>query len=65
MARKKAQEHNERHYSFPIESLPLELLHEVFAYFKPSEAAALRLLNRALAAVGIQYLVPKLHLVVK
>lgn len=65
MAHKHAQEHNEKHRSFPIESLPLELLHEVFAYLKPSEAAELRLFSRRLAAVGLQYLVPELHLIVK
>ena len=64
MAPKYAQEHDAKHYSFPIESLPLELLHEVFGYLKPSEAAGLRLSKR-LADVGIQYLVPEIHLIVK
>ena len=65
MARKHAQEQNDNHSRFPIESLPLELLHEVFVYLKPSEAAGLRLLSKGLANVGIQYLVPEVHLIVK
>ncbi|MCJ1453535.1 hypothetical protein MMC28_003882 [Mycoblastus sanguinarius] len=47
---------------FPINDLPAELIHTVYSYLKPTEVANLRLCSRILAALGLQYLVPEVHL---
>ena len=46
----------------PITKLPNEIVHMIFAYLTPEEAANLRLLSKDMAAVGLQYLVPTVHL---
>ena len=48
--------------NFPAERLPSELIHMIFTYLEPTEAAALRLGGRVVAAVGLQYLVPTAYL---
>lgn len=48
----------------PIDNLPCELLHMVCTHLKPTEVANLRLASRAVAPIGLQYLVPQVHLVV-
>ena len=46
----------------PITKLPNEVIHMIFAYLTPGEAANLRLLSRGTAVVGLHYLVPSFHL---
>ena len=50
---------------FPIDQLPSELLHSICASLKPTENAALRLLCRRTAEIGLHHLVPEAHLIVK
>ena len=47
---------------FPAERLPSELIHVIFTYLEPTEAAAFRLVGRAVAEIGLQYLVPTAYL---
>ena len=46
----------------PAERLPSELIHMVFTYLEPTEAAAFRLVGRVVAEIGLQYLVPTAYL---
>lgn len=48
----------------PIDNLPSELLHIICTHLKPSDVANLRLASRVVAPIGLQYLVPEVHLVV-
>ena len=47
---------------FPAERLPSELIHMIFTYLEPTEAAAFRLVGRVVAEVGLQYLAPTVYL---
>ena len=47
---------------FPADFLPPELIHLVFAYLKPTEAAAFRWAGRIVAEIGLQYLAPTAYL---
>ena len=47
---------------FPADRLPSELIHMVFAYLEPKEAAAFRWVGRAIAEIGLYYLTPKVSL---
>lgn len=46
----------------PADILPPELIHLVFTYLKPTEAAAFRWAGRIFAEIGLQYLVPTVYL---
>ena len=46
----------------PAERLPSELIHMIFTYLEPAEAAAFRLVGRVVAEIGLQYLVPTAYL---
>lgn len=46
----------------PANDLPPELIHMVFRYLEPTEAAAFRWAGRVVAEIGLQYLVPTVHL---
>ena len=46
-----------------IHHLPAELLHMICVYLKPLEIAGIRLLDRNIAAVGLEYLVSQIHLI--
>ena len=48
--------------TFPAERLPYELIHMIFKYLEPKEAAAFRLVGRVVAEIGLQYLVPTVYL---
>lgn len=50
---------------FPAVRLPSELIHVVFTYLEPTEAAAFRWAGGVVADIGVQYLVPTAHLVLK
>ena len=47
---------------FPAERLPSELIHMVFTYLEPTEAATFRLVGKVVAEIGLQYLVPTAYL---
>lgn len=47
---------------FPAERLPSELIHMIFTYLDPKEAAAFRFVGKAAAEIGLQYLVPTVYL---
>ena len=47
---------------FPADRLPTELIHMVFAYIEPKEAATFRWAGRIVAEVGLQYLTSKVCL---
>ena len=47
---------------FPADLLPPELIHMVFAYLEPTEAAVFRWAGKIAAEVGLQYLAPTVHL---
>lgn len=49
--------------SFQIDKLPSELVHMICSRLKQTEVANLRLVSRAAASVGLQYIVPEVHLV--
>ncbi len=49
-------------YYSPITKLATEVVHMIFGYLTPGEAANLRLLSKNMAAVGLHYLVPAVHL---
>ena len=42
---------------------PTEALHKIFTYMTPTEAATARLVNKQLADIGIEYIVPEVFLV--
>ena len=46
----------------PTERLPSELIHMIFTYLEPAEAAAFRLVGKVVAEIGLQYLVPTAYL---
>ncbi len=48
----------------PIDNLPSELLHKVCTHLKPTEVANLRLASKVVAPIGLEYLVPEVHLVI-
>ena len=50
---------------FPADLLPPELIHLVFTYLKPTEAAAFRWAGRIVAEIGLQYLAPTVYLALK
>ena len=47
---------------FPADRLPSELIHMVFAYLEPKEAATFRWAGRVVAEIGLHYLTPKVCL---
>ena len=47
---------------FPADRLPSELIHTVFAYLEPKEAALFRWAGRVIAEIGLQYLTSKVYL---
>lgn len=47
---------------FPADHLPSELIHMIFTYLEPTEAAAFRWLGRITAEIGLQYLAPTVYL---
>ena len=53
---------NQNEYVFPIFQLANEVLHMIYAYLTPGEAANLRLMSKGLAVVGLHYLAPTVHL---
>ena len=53
---------NPNGHTFPITKLANEVVHMIFAYLNPREAANLRLLSKRMALVGLHYLVPTIHL---
>ena len=48
--------------TFPADTLPSELIHLVFAYLEPKEAATFRWAGRVVAKIGLHYLTPKVCL---
>ena len=48
-----------------IHNLPPELLHMICAYLEPMDVAGIRLLDRSIAAVGLEHLVSQIHLIAK
>ena len=70
MARRKAVRKSEgqatrksvRISKFPADRLPSELIHMVFAYLEPKEAAIFRWVGRVVAEIGLCYLTPKVCL---
>ena len=53
---------NSNGYVSPITQLANEVLHMIYAYLTPGEAANLRLMSKGLAVVGLRYLAPTVHL---
>ena len=49
----------------PINKIPTELLHEMFTHLSPTEAANLRLISKKFAKIGIEFILPELHPIVK
>ena len=47
---------------FPADRLPSELIHMVFAYLDPKDAAVFRWAGRVVAEIGLHYLTPKVYL---
>ena len=47
----------------PLHQLPAELLRMICVYLKPADVAEIRLLDRAIAAVGLEYIVAQIHLI--
>ena len=47
---------------FPADRLPSELIHMVFVYLEPKEAATFRWAGRVVAEIGLHYLTPKVCL---
>ena len=54
-----------RHTIPPIARLPNEILHQIFSLLHPLQVANLRLACKAFSAIGLQYLVPEIHLIFK
>lgn len=75
MARRKATQKKSRKQAAPKsrvearkvleEILPRELIHLVFTYLQPTEAAAFRWSGRRAAVIGLQYLAPTVYLALK
>ncbi|KAK0508336.1 hypothetical protein JMJ35_009420 [Cladonia borealis] len=53
---------NQNGYVCPITQLANEVLHMIYAYLTPGEAANLRLMSKGMAVVGLHYLAPTVHL---
>ena len=51
--------------SSPIQQLPLEVLHIIYAYLKPRDVTKMRLQCRVFATVGLHYLLRSYHLIFK
>lgn len=51
--------------SYNIHHLPPELLHMICNFLKPMDVAGIRLLDRTIAAVGLEHLVAQIHLIAK
>ena len=47
---------------FPADDLPPELLHMIFLYLEPTDAACLRWAGKVVAEIGLQYIVPTVYL---
>ena len=47
----------------PIDKLPAEIIHMICLYLKPTELASLRLVSRLFGSIGLQYMVPEVHLI--
>ena len=70
MARCKAAKKSDKHAAhkmvhapkFPADHLPAELIHMIFPYLEPTEAAAFRWAGRVVAEIGLQYLAPTVYL---
>ncbi len=70
MARRKVVQKSSKHATrklvhaskFPADRLPAELIHMVYTYLEPTEAAAFRWAGRVVAEIGLQYLVPTVYL---
>ena len=52
----------ETHSRPPLLRVPTELLHKIFTYLTPTEAANFRLLHRRIANIGVEYIVPVIFL---
>lgn len=61
--RKSARPSASKSIDFPIDKLPAELIHMICAYLRPTEIANLRLVSRLVAPIGLQYMVPEVHLI--
>ncbi|KAF6228753.1 hypothetical protein HO173_011600 [Letharia columbiana] len=61
--RKPARPSAPKSIDFPINKLPAELVHMICVYLKPTEIANLRLVSRLAAPIGLQYMVPEVHLI--
>ena len=61
--RKSARRPDAKSIDFPIDKLPAELVHLICAYLKPTELANLRQVSRIAAPIGLQYMVPEVHLI--
>ena len=56
----------EAHYTVPpIARLPNEILHQIFSHLQPQQVANLRLACKAFSTIGLQCLVPEIHLIFK
>ena len=51
-----------QHRGPPLLWVPNELLHKIFAYLTPTEAANLRRLHTSIADIGVEYIVPAISL---
>ena len=51
-----------KHPEPPLLCVPNELLHKIFTYLTPTEAANFRRLNKRIANIGVQYIVPVIFL---
>ena len=48
-----------------MDQLPIEIAHIIFSQLRPSQVASLRLVCKAFATLGLQYLLPEFHLIFK
>ena len=60
-----ARQHPDGITKVPANDLPPELIHMIFGYLKSTEAAVFRWSGRVVAEIGLQYLVPTVHLALK
>ena len=51
-----------KHPEPPLLCVPNELLHKIFTYLMPTEAANFRRLNKRIANIGVEYIVPTIFL---
>ena len=65
MAPQKSEQAGGREQSPNIHHLPVELLHMICRCLKPVDIAGMRLLDRNIATVGLEYLVSQIHLIPK